>query len=404
MGHPQLLIQQLRRAHSTFLLLHGLSLDDLYTRVGRSSMALFFERFWGKFAWNWELLLTGNPIVEIYNGIKLAAGGELGIGVGEEEWGSGEREVLEDFVGRTDGLLDLIVSRFGDASERHEPSSSKPKSNGDTWLGLDSDPRTADGVIFSGSNALTRRSSARVSHWMEWIYRYGDATYGIRRDPNSLRRRKTKKDRERQRSNTAKDHQEGLSPSTPDHNVAPGIPRPLVMAEPQSIPERDKNTSERIIADSTGGTDSKGPASAFGTETVMKYLTLGYGSSWSLSTKSTSSPPPSSPAQPGAARAGEGVSDTAQSPLSAEHQPSSQRKDGGHSAPGYFLLGPRDDLETLDDLEEESSMSDSDLNKPKTRIVHRSVYVQLEGDPDESPKKLQAVIYVVSSESPYGTI
>jgi hypothetical protein len=33
------------------------------------------------------LLLTGNPIVDIYNGIKLSAGGELGIGVGEEEWG-----------------------------------------------------------------------------------------------------------------------------------------------------------------------------------------------------------------------------------------------------------------------------------------------------------------------------
>ena len=52
--------------------------------------------------------------MDIYGGIKLAAGGELGMGVGEEEWGSGEREVLEHFQSRTEGLVDLMVSRFGD--------------------------------------------------------------------------------------------------------------------------------------------------------------------------------------------------------------------------------------------------------------------------------------------------
>lgn len=391
MGHPQLLIQQLRRAHSIFLLLHDFSLNNLYNRVGRSSLTLFFERFWGKFAWNWELLLTGNPIVEIYDAIKLAAGGELGIGVGEEEWGSGEREVLEDFVTRTDGLLDLVVSRFDDDSERRELSPSKPKSNDNSWLGLDINPRTADGVVFTGSNALSRRSLAHVSHWMEWIYRYGDAAYGIRRDPNSLRRRKPKRERERERSDTANDQHEVMNPSTPDRSLAPGIPRPLVMAEPQSVPERDKNTAERNTEYSTDGDDSKASNSAFGTETVMKYLTLGYGSSWSLSTKSTSSPAPSSPARPGAAQVDEGVPNTAPS--------RSQGTETSHSAPGYFLLGPRDDLDTLDDLEEENSMSESDLNKSKTRIIHRSIYVQLASEPDQIPKKLQAVIYVVSSKS-----
>ena len=61
------------------------------------------------------MLLHGNPAVEIFNGLKLAAGGELGIGVGEEDWGSGEREVLEGFIGRTEGLVDLVVARFGDS-------------------------------------------------------------------------------------------------------------------------------------------------------------------------------------------------------------------------------------------------------------------------------------------------
>ncbi|KAJ5172228.1 hypothetical protein N7492_004821 [Penicillium capsulatum] len=398
MGHPQLMIQQLKRAHSIFLLLHDFSLDSLYARVGRASLELFFERFWWKFAWNWELLLTGNPIVEIYNGIKLAAGGELGIGVGEEEWGSGEREVLEDFVGRTDGLLDLVVSRFGDASEMRRPSTSKPNSNDPEWLGLDVGPQPADGIIFSGSNCLSRGSVARVSHWMEWIYRYGDAAYGIRRDPNAPRRRKAQKERPKQDLGNTKDQKEAPSSPTPDRSLTPGIPRPLVTAEPQSTPERSKNTPERNAEDPTDGSDHKTTTSSFGTETVMKYLTLGYGSSWSLSTKSTSSPPPSSPPQPGPAHTDEHAPNTTHSPLASEDRSNVQRKETQDSAPGYFLVGPRDDLETLDDFED-SSGSDSDLNKAKTRIIHRSVHVQLAGDPNESPTVLQAVIYVVSSDS-----
>lgn len=187
MGPPPLYIQQLRRAHAIFLLHHGFTLQELFDRVGRAAFCLYLERFWEKFTWNWELLLTGNPIVEIYNAIKLSAGGELGVGVGEEEWGSGEREVLEDFVSRTDGLVDLIVSRFGDASQQVEGEGQ--------WLGSDTDPRSTDGVIFSGVGALSRPSVANLSHWMEWVYRFGDAAYGVGRDPSSQRRRKSRKPR-----------------------------------------------------------------------------------------------------------------------------------------------------------------------------------------------------------------
>lgn len=400
MGHPQLLIQQLRRAHSIFLLLHDCSLENLYTRVGRSSLCLFLEHFWERYAWNWELLLSGNPIVEIYNGVKLAAGGELGIGVGEEEWGSGEREVLEDFVTRTDGLLDLVVSRFGEPSEQFGLSPSIPESNNGTWLGLDIDPRPADGVIFSGINALSRSSLVHVSHWMEWIYRYGDAAYGIGRDPNSLRRRKPKKQRGRQLHGTAKDKNDATSPLTPERSFTPGIPRPLVTAEPQAIPEaRSSNTPERSNDESTTGDDHKTVGSSFGTDTVMRYLTLGYGSSWSLSTKSTSSPPNGSPARPGEATADDHASNAAQQSPAAGAQSTSHRKETSHPTPGHFILGPRDDLETLDDLEEDSPASESDTGKPKTRIVHRTIHVQLTDDPDQSPKRLQAVIYVVGLEN-----
>lgn len=403
MGPPQLFIKQLRRAHSIFLLLHDFSLDELYTRVGRASFCLFLERFWEKFAWNWELFLTGNPIVEIYNGIKLAAGGELGIGVGEEEWGSGEREVLEDFVSRTDGLVDLVVSRFGDPLEPAGDSPSGYKTAGKTqWLGLDIDPRPADGVIFSGLGVVSRFSLSHISHWMEFIYRYGDAAYGIGRDPNSLRRRKPRKPRGREPAGIAMraDTEGQAQPSTPERSHTPGIPRPLVMAASQATSEvqpKDSPGPGKDPASPSG--DQKVEQSGFGTETVMKYLTLGYGSSWGFSTKS---PPTSladgSPPPTDGSTEGKRPSDTAHSSPAAGSHPGGQSIGTQSNTLGRFVLGPRDDLETLDDLDEGSPEPELSTGRPKSRIVHRTLHVQTASASGGGSKKLQAVIYVVSLE------
>jgi hypothetical protein len=212
-----------------------------------------------------------------------------GIGVGEEEWGSGEREVLEDFVTRTDGLVDLVVSRFGDPSPHVEGSPALADSNNQSrWLGADNDPRPSDGVVFTGVGALSRHSLAHVSHWMECIYRFGDAAYGVGRDPTSLRRRKPRKQRGRQIS-------EGPQPSTPDHNFQPGIPRPLIIAAPQPPPKViEENQAGARNEASPLRTEQSSENPGFPTEAVIKYLTLGYGSSWSFSPKSTSTPPESS--------------------------------------------------------------------------------------------------------------
>ncbi|KAJ5625943.1 hypothetical protein N7510_002252 [Penicillium lagena] len=369
MGPPSLYLQQLRRAHSIFLLHHDFSLKELYDRVGRAAFCLYLERFWEKFTWNWELLLTGNPIVEIYNAIKLSAGGELGVGVGEEEWGSGEREVLEDFVSRTDGLVDLIVSRFGDPSRQVEDEG--------PWLGSDTGPRLTDGVLFSGVGSLSRPSVANLSHWMEWIYRFGDAAYGVGRDPSSLRRRKPRKPRGRASSRDL----QGAQPSTPDRNFRPGIPRPLVLAAPQPIQD-EANTS----GESPKGDDQSG---GFGTETVMKYLSLGYGSAWSFGSRSASTPPRSSatvdhsPASP-----------TKQTPDHGSPQATNPQNSMRNIALGRFVLGPRDDLETLDDLEEGSPRSEEESSKPKTRIVHRTLHVRRVGEAEGETQEVQAVIYV----------
>lgn len=388
MGPPQLVIQQLRRANSIFLLLHDFSLSNLYTRVGRSAFCLFLERFWDKFAWNWELLLTGNPIVEIYNGIKLAAGGELGIGVGEEEWGSGEREVLEDFVARTEGLVDLVVSRFGDPSRQANESPPVSKNGEGQWLGSDIDPRPADGIIFSGAGSVSRSSLTHLSHWMEWIFRYGDAAYGIGRDPNSLRRRKPRPRRH---------ESAGAQPSTPELGHTPRIPRPLVLAEPQPHPKAQENTPERGNGTPLPEGDQTTDKSMFPTDTVMKYLTLGYGSAWSFSAKSSSEPPvrsPSTVSEPTPVTSGQNEPPTAQSPSPSEPRLSEQRNEPKSHTHGRFVLGPRDDLDTLDDFEEGSPEPQVE-GRSRSRIIHRTVHVQLKDSDDV--QKLQAVIYVVST-------
>ncbi|KAJ5468608.1 hypothetical protein N7475_006360, partial [Penicillium sp. IBT 31633x] len=392
MGPPPLMIQQLRRAHSQFVLHHAFTLDNLLKEVGRSTFCLFLERFWEKFAWNWELLLGGNPIVSIYNGIKLSAGGELGIGVGEEEWGSGEREVLEDFVTRTEGLVDLVVTRFADPSTHPEGSSTLTGSNDQSrWLGADNDPRPSDGVIFTGMGTLSRDSLSQVSHWMECIYRFGDAAYGVGRDPTSLRRRKPRKQRGRQSSEDAP------RPSRPDRSFTPGIPRPLITAgppRPSSDLVRDNHTKSRNETSPLPQQDNH-ETQGFPTETVMKYLTLGYGSSWSFSPKSISTPPPErsqtqSEPNPDISTPKEQSTSTIQSPqVGGKHRNSARINSSGR-----FILGPRDDLEKLDDLEEGSPEPESENSRPKTRIVQRTIFVHLIDDSDTSPRKLQAVIYV----------
>ena len=290
---PQLLTQHLIRAHSVFLLLHDFTLDSLYERAGRSVFCGLLERFWDGFAWNWDILLSGNPAVDIFNGIKLSAGGELGVGVGEEQWGSGERAVLEDLVARTDGLVDLVVSRFGDAPTQAESDNQSNPTTDDKggWLGSETHPQPSDGVVFAGIGAISRSALAQVSQWMEQIYKFGDNAYGVTEEPSSTRRRKHRKGRGKLQSRDAsappptkaEPTVDAAPRRTPDRPFSPGIPRPLVSGTPdrsQSPQKKAKSDDNSGDASESGGgwTDIPG----IGPEKVMKYLTLGYGSSWSL--------------------------------------------------------------------------------------------------------------------------
>jgi hypothetical protein len=158
------------------------------------------------------VLLHGNPAVDIFNGLKLASGGELGYGVGEEEWGSGEREVLEDLTRRTEGLEDVLVSRFGDPIPVQDEK--RPQDDeGPPWMGSAVQPAATDGLIFSGVGSMERHSIRDVSLWMRQIYSYGEYAFGVRDNPLRERRKRKRRNVEHLRpSNGAAVRPQSRSP------------------------------------------------------------------------------------------------------------------------------------------------------------------------------------------------
>ncbi|THC92588.1 hypothetical protein EYZ11_007918 [Aspergillus tanneri] len=371
------------------------STDALYQRVGRSTFCKLLDSFWWKFAWNWEVLLGGNPAVDMYNGIKLSAGGELGVGVGEEEWGSGEREVLEDFVVRTDGLVDLVVSRFGDPwmpiEDQATCNKSELENQNETiagWLGLDTHPRPSDGVIFSGMGAISRPSVARVSQWMEWIYRYGPDAYGVGENPTSPRRRKQRK---RQQGRSSKDSNNESSTTPVAHtgySFSPGIPRPLVTGQPQETEAGYQTSSGSSPAPNEIGKDWMG----LKTETFVKYLKLGYGSSWGPSAGTASSHPRVEALK----QEDESTSvDRQATSTAATQETSDEGSSKSGDAPssknlGRFMIGLHNGLDTR-------SIEDADLaDKPpgglNENIMQRALHVHLTASNEEA--KLRVAVYI----------
>lgn len=309
-----LLIQDLRRAHSGFLFHHASTLRQLYSQNIKSKFGSLLRNYWDDFMSTWNVMLHGNPAVAIYGGIKLAGSGELGIGVGEEDRGSGEREVLEGFVGRIDGMVDLVVSRFGDAkAEVDDEKSSKqtaPLKDGpqQPWLGSGADPSHDDGAIFLGVGAVSRDSLQDVTHWMEDVYCWGPRAHGIMKDPNASSRQRKNADRNATRSEAcsadaqASDHKDCCSPQGSLKKASPKRNRRSVnvvelhqngtfhlkpvssndgtseAADGESSAASDRNSDEATKKRS----DSVSAAEGSGQASYMDYLKLGYGKHWSL--------------------------------------------------------------------------------------------------------------------------
>ena len=338
-----LLLQQLIRAHHVFLLHHASNLNELLGRLKGPKFRSTLKRFWDPFARSWDVLLHGNPAVDVFNGLKLAAGGELGIGVGEEDWGSGEREVLEGFIARTEGLVDMVVSRFnevptGDVEGHPQPDAAKKhpnlKHNLSDWLGSGHDPGPSDGVIFSGIGAVSRPSMKRVSSWLELLFKHGRDAYGVGDNPTSASRPKRRQNplghRKTDSSNerTRRAHKKPDNLATED-TIPIGIPPPIFKSHSSRTNVSVSSQSRNI---ERGAEDDRRPSAnggfMFETEKLMKYMTQTiYRTNWGTPSKVAT------------------TSDKTSATISAKNR---------HGiADGFFIIGFQGDLEQDDSFDDE---------------------------------------------------
>ena len=380
-------------------------------------------------------MLHGNPAVAVYGGIKLASSGELGIGVGEEERGSGEREVLEGFVGRVDGLVDLVVSRFGEAPKLENGAKGKqPQSQAghkQPWLGTGAEPDAGDGAIFLGVGALSRKSLRDITHWMEDVYSWGPRAYGVMDNPTSTRQqhRKTKK---RPTKSSESSANPTITSNTSVETERPPLPDPssnstikvskVTKAQSRRQSKADlkksaQSTSREVASMSTptpgsdatptqetsvGGkqkrpayrrahssNDSKGSTNSKKGGKFVDYFKLGYGTHWSL----TGNPTKKEPLSPVASTPPPLPQEEVQIPKPLVQHPDSNDSPNGFDKPyypaddsvGHYLVGLLGDVESEDP--NSSSSADESGESSNTRVVVRTVTVELEREGDARDEK-----------------
>lgn len=327
--------------------------------------------------------MNGNPAVDLFNGLKLGAGGELGIGVGEEDWGSGEREVLEGFIGRTEGLVDLVVSRFGDAPIVEPASKFITKFE---WQGIGIRPRPSDGVIFSGIGAVTRQSVKAVSSWVELLYKYGKEAYGIRDNPSAPRRpRHTNRSHEPEKraknphnQNSSRSNQSGTSESQSQAPII-GIPPPIIgpTGVSAAASKRSRLNHEGNGTKNNSGATANGEDRSSGTATLMKYLTLGvYGSKGG-----TASETPIVHRRVSYLRDENLVDHDAESRKSSNFSSSLPEQRISH---GYFMIGPQGELDPDNNMEDDDQDTEPSTDRESVdgnenwsqRTMLRTIYVE----------------------------
>ncbi|KAF5717719.1 vacuolar fusion CCZ1 like [Fusarium globosum] len=356
MKPASLLLRDLLRAHSIFLMHHDSSLSALFVRNKRTKFVTILSRYWDLYLSTWNVMMHGNPARDIFGGIPIAASGELGVGVGEEERGSGERAVLEGLVGRIEGLVDLVVSKFGDFNPESPPPND-PYGDPEQWLGTGREPGPDDGAIFLGTGALSRKSVRDVTHWMEDLYTWGNHAYGIIESPTSVRRAKRRMAAERQQA-------------AQDQTQAPASELAKSSAGEQAGERSDKDQPQIQVTE-----DGK-------LEKMVNYLKLGYGTYWSFpgGTGSGDSPAkqPESPQQDP-----EPAQDTTKlaRPSLAERTPS-------YEAAGHYLIGLKGEINEDYSGTESGSSDDAGDGANNSRTVLRTVNIELESEALDRPEAI----------------
>lgn len=383
-----LLLADLLRAHNIFLMHHDSSLSALFVRCKRAKFVATLHRYWDLFLSTWNVMMHGNPARDIYGGINVAASGELGMGVGEEDRGSGEREVLEGLVGRIEGLVDLVVSKFGDAEPEEADSKNHAADGISQWLGTGRGPEAEDGAIFLGTGALSRKSLRDITHWMEDLYTWGDHAYGIIESPTSLRRARARKD----------------AKSTTDGPGSSG------RRDSQAVPAAGEAASQGALARTTSGVggmftylrnatiggpggaseadaasgdprqaDRKQSVSARRGSQMLDYIRMAYGG-----TTIAEEEPEPVPA-PAPAPASSPPKEADRKPSTAPTRPGLPTRHSSFEATGHYLIGLKGDIEegSSDHGSQDSEDGEAEHN---SRTVLRTINVELESEAHDRPE------------------
>ncbi|KAK0614057.1 hypothetical protein B0T14DRAFT_499414 [Immersiella caudata] len=341
-----LLLQDILRAHSIFLLHHASSLSALFVRSQRDKFVSILGRYWDLFLSTWNVLLHGNPACNVYGGIKVAACGELGIGVGEEERGSGERDVLEGLVHGVEGLVDVLVGRYGD--EEGKGIHGMGAAEGGSWLGTGDEPGAEDGAVFLGTGALSRYAVRAVTWWMEDMFTWGENAYGVMDRPTSVRDKK----RRRQKKPVAQTGPGDQTGSTGSQSKSTG----------SGASDQQGDSSKPTGAEYDNGS---------GMDKVFSYLKLGYGTAWTLG---------GSPAEQPSAGEDAGKSDGA----AGTTEPSKPPKDPNA---GRFLIGLTGDVDGPgSDQEDPASQEQGVEENLNSRTIVRTLSVELEKGDEDVPE------------------
>lgn len=365
MKPANLLLRDLLRAHSTFLMHHDSSLSALFVRTKRTKFVTVLSRYWDLFLSTWNVAMHGNPARDIFGGINVAASGELGVGVGEEDRGSGEREVLEGLVGRIEGLVDLVVSKFGDYNPDSPPPDT-PNGDPEQWLGTGQEPSSEDGAIFLGTGALSRKSLRDVTQWMEDLYTWGDHTYGVIESPTSVRRAK------RRRASRAMAQQAASAQPAPTEAGASSKTGTETATEPAAS---DKTIKDQPPARETE--DGK-------LDKMVNYLKLGYGTYWSLPGAGSSGE--SAAKEPPKADTPRQESKAAQEDTSQSTRPNLAGRTPSYEAAGHYLIGLKGEIDGEYSDPDSPSSDDAGTAEHNSRTVLRTVNVELESEALDRPE------------------
>ncbi|CAM1500795.1 Fc.00g099570.m01.CDS01 [Cosmosporella sp. VM-42] len=364
MKPSNLLLRDLLRAHSIFLMHHDSSLSALFVRTKRYKFVSILTLYWDLFLSTWNVMLHGNPARDVFGGINIAASGELGVGVGEEDRGSGERAVLEGLVGRIEGLVDLVVSKFGDF-DPDVPQEASQNGQPGSWLGTGTEPGPADGAIFLGTGALSRKSIRDVTHWMGDLYTWGDHAYGVIESPTSVRHAKRR----------------ATKATLPKHDSDLQAESPLTTTDDQSKPpvnEEEETANGVPITDNFQSAESEEGK----LDKYVSYLKLGYGTYWSLPGGSENSPQ-DSPSPPVPEPSNSKSTKNKKEP--SKQQPTIPPRTTSYEATGHYLIGLKGEIEEGYSDEDQSHTSEDDTEH-NSRTVLRTVHVELESEATDRPE------------------